>query len=45
MKLSRILTLASLALIAPHLVQAQVAGSTFVGAAELRDVAMVEYRG
>ena len=40
MKLSRILILASLALIVPNVVQAQAAGSTFVGAAELRDVAM-----
>lgn len=40
MKLSRILILTSLALIAPNIVEAQVAGSTFVGAAELRDVTM-----
>ena len=39
MKLSRILILTSLLLIAPNVLQAQVAGSTFVGAAELRDVA------
>jgi PRC-barrel domain len=41
MKLSRIiLILTSLILIAPNVVRAQVAGSTFVAAAELRDVAM-----
>ena len=40
MKLSRILILTSLILIAPNVARAQVAGSTFVGAAELRDVAM-----
>ena len=40
MKLSRILILTSLILIAPIVARAQVAGSTFVGAAELRDVAM-----
>ena len=40
MKLSRILMLTSLILIAPNVVRAQVAGSTFVAAAELRDVAM-----
>ena len=39
MKLSRILILTSLLLIAPNVLQAQVAGSTFLGAAELRDVA------
>ena len=38
MKLSRILILTSLILIAPNVVRAQVAGSTFVAAAELRDV-------
>ena len=42
MKLSRILFLTSLVLIAPNVVRAQVAGSTVVGvaAAELRDVAV-----
>jgi sporulation protein YlmC with PRC-barrel domain len=42
MKLSRILILTSLVLIAPNVARAQVAGSTLVGvaAAELRDVAM-----
>lgn len=39
MKLSRILVVTSLLLISPNIVHAQVAGSTFVGAAELRDVA------
>ena len=40
MKLSRILILTGVALVAPNVALAQVAGSTFVGAAELRDVAM-----
>jgi sporulation protein YlmC with PRC-barrel domain len=42
MKLSRILILTSLVLIAPNVVRAQVAGSTLIGVeqAELRDVAM-----
>jgi len=39
MKLSRILILTGVALVAPNVALAQVAGSTFVGAAELRDVA------
>ena len=41
MKLSQILVLTSFVLIAPNVVQAQVAGSTLIGveAAELRDVA------
>jgi sporulation protein YlmC with PRC-barrel domain len=42
MKLSHLLILSSLVLIAPNVVRAQVAGSTVVGvaAAEMRDVAM-----
>ena len=41
MKLSQILVLTGFVLIAPNVVQAQVAGSTLIGveAAELRDVA------